>query len=77
VLQPNFRGSTGFRLQHISAEFEQRALQILEDAVDGHDWLIAQGIALWHIVLRPFVKISKINRLSAVRLFLFSGRLIF
>jgi dipeptidyl aminopeptidase/acylaminoacyl peptidase len=45
VLQPNFRGSTGFGLQHLSAGFERWGLQMQEDAVDGHDWLIAQGIA--------------------------------
>lgn len=45
VLQPNFRGSTGYGLSHLSSGFEQWGLRMQEDVVDGLDWLIARGIA--------------------------------
>jgi len=50
VLQPNFRGSTGYGLDHLSQGFEQWGLRMQDDVVDGLDWMIEEGIADPHRV---------------------------
>jgi dienelactone hydrolase len=45
VLQPNFRGSTGYGRAHLDAGFRQWGLRMQDDVVDGIDWLTSQGIA--------------------------------
>lgn len=45
VLQPNFRGSSGYGDRFLSAGFEQWGLAMQDDLVDGLDWLVARGIA--------------------------------
>ena len=45
VLQPEFRGSTGFGSQHFKAGFKQWGLTMQEDIADGARWAIAQGYA--------------------------------
>jgi dienelactone hydrolase len=44
VLQPNFRGSTGYGRQHLEAGLGQWGLKMQDDVVDGIDWLKSQGI---------------------------------
>lgn len=44
VLQPNFRGSTGYGAAHLAAGFEQWGLRMQQDVMDGLDWLIEQKI---------------------------------
>ena len=44
VLQPNFRGSTGYGTAHLRAGYEQWGEKMQDDVIDGVDWLIAQGI---------------------------------
>ncbi len=44
VLQPNFRGSTGYGSAHLQAGFEQWGERMQDDVIDGLDWLIAEGI---------------------------------
>jgi dipeptidyl aminopeptidase/acylaminoacyl peptidase len=45
VLQPEFRGSTGFGDKHFRASFKQWGLSMQDDLADGARWAIAQGIA--------------------------------
>lgn len=44
VLQPNYRGSTGFGLRHLTSSFKQLGLSMQDDVTDGVKYLIAQGI---------------------------------
>lgn len=45
VLQPQFRGSTGFGSKHEEAGYGEWGRLIQDDITDGVKWLIAQGIA--------------------------------
>jgi dipeptidyl aminopeptidase/acylaminoacyl peptidase len=45
VLQPEFRGSTGFGEKHFKAGWKQWGLAMQDDIADGTRWAIAQGIA--------------------------------
>jgi dipeptidyl aminopeptidase/acylaminoacyl peptidase len=45
VLQPNFRGSTGYGKAHLNAGDRQWAGAMHTDLLDAKDWLVAQGIA--------------------------------
>ncbi|MGX4643313.1 alpha/beta hydrolase family protein [Massilia sp. SYSU DXS3249] len=45
VLQPEFRGSTGFGWAHFRAGWKQWGLAMQDDIADGVRWAIAQGIA--------------------------------
>jgi dipeptidyl aminopeptidase/acylaminoacyl peptidase len=45
VLQPNFRGSTGYGKAHLNAGDREWAGAMHTDLLDAKDWLIAQGIA--------------------------------
>ncbi|MDC8759603.1 alpha/beta hydrolase family protein [Janthinobacterium fluminis] len=45
VLQPEFRGSTGFGARHYRAGWKQWGLKMQDDIADGAKWAIAQGIA--------------------------------
>lgn len=45
VLQPEFRGSTGFGRAHFKASWKQWGQAMQEDVADGARWAIAQGIA--------------------------------
>jgi dipeptidyl aminopeptidase/acylaminoacyl peptidase len=45
VLQPNFRGSTGYGGAFEQAGFQQWGLKMQDDVTDGARWLIAQGLA--------------------------------
>ena len=45
VLQPEFRGSTGFGSAHFAAGWKQWGLAMQNDIADGAKWAIAQGIA--------------------------------
>jgi acetyl esterase/lipase len=45
VLQPEFRGSTGFGLKHLRAGFKQWGLSMQDDLADAARWAIDQGIA--------------------------------
>ena len=45
VLQPEFRGSTGFGSKHLRAGWKQWGLAMQDDIADGARWAIAQGIA--------------------------------
>ena len=45
VLEPEFRGSTGFGNHHLLAGFKQWGLAMQNDVADGAKWAIAQGIA--------------------------------
>ena len=45
VLQPEFRGSTGFGDRHFKAGFKQWGQAMQTDLADGTRWAIAQGIA--------------------------------
>ncbi|WP_017879367.1 MULTISPECIES: alpha/beta hydrolase family protein [unclassified Janthinobacterium] len=45
VLQPEFRGSTGFGDKHYRAGWKQWGLKMQDDIADGAKWAIAQGIA--------------------------------
>ncbi len=44
VLQPEFRGSTGFGTRHAEAGWKQWGLAMQNDIADGAKWAIAQGI---------------------------------
>lgn len=44
VLQPEFRGSTGFGFHHFQAGWKQWGLAMQDDLADGVKWVIAQGI---------------------------------
>lgn len=45
VLQPNFRGSTGYGKQYLNAGDRQWAGTMHTDLLDGKDWVVKQGIA--------------------------------
>jgi dipeptidyl aminopeptidase/acylaminoacyl peptidase len=45
VLQPEFRGSTGFGNKHFTAGWMQWGLAMQNDIADGAKWAIGQGIA--------------------------------
>lgn len=45
VLQPEFRGSTGFGAKHFRAGWKQWGLKMQNDLADGARWAIAEGIA--------------------------------
>lgn len=45
VLQPQFRGSTGFGREHRKAGFRQWGGLMQDDVTDGVEWLIEQGVA--------------------------------
>jgi dipeptidyl aminopeptidase/acylaminoacyl peptidase len=45
VLQPEFRGSTGFGAKHFRAGWKQWGLAMQDDLADGVRWAVAQGIA--------------------------------
>lgn len=45
VLQPEFRGSTGFGHKHFQAGWKQWGLSMQDDLADSAKWAIAQGIA--------------------------------
>ena len=45
VLEPQFRGSTGFGYRHFKAGWKQWGLAMQDDLADGARWAIAQGIA--------------------------------
>jgi dipeptidyl aminopeptidase/acylaminoacyl peptidase len=45
VLEPEFRGSTGFGAKHYRAGWKQWGLAMQNDIADGAKWAIAQGIA--------------------------------
>ena len=45
VLQPEFRGSTGFGAKHFEAGMKQWGLAMQHDVADGARWAIAQGFA--------------------------------
>jgi dipeptidyl aminopeptidase/acylaminoacyl peptidase len=45
VLQPQFRGSTGYGIEHEAAGYGQWGLAIQDDITDGVQWLVDQGIA--------------------------------
>jgi dipeptidyl aminopeptidase/acylaminoacyl peptidase len=45
VLQPEFRGSTGFGYRHFHAGWKQWGLKMQDDIADGVRWAIQQGIA--------------------------------
>lgn len=45
VLQPEFRGSTGFGRKHFEASWKQWGQSMQNDLADGAKWAIAQGVA--------------------------------
>ncbi len=45
VLQPNFRGSTGYGSAHQSAGLQEWGLAMQDDVSDGVSWLVDNGIA--------------------------------
>lgn len=45
VLQPNFRGSTGYGRDYVEKGYNQWGTGMIDDIDDGLDWMIAQGIA--------------------------------
>lgn len=45
VLEPEYRGSTGFGARHFRAGWKQWGLAMQDDIADGARWAIAQGIA--------------------------------
>ncbi len=45
VLEPAFRGSTGFGEKHFRAGFKQWGLAMQDDIADGAKWALAQGYA--------------------------------
>lgn len=44
VLEPEFRGSTGFGYKHFKAGWKQWGLAMQDDIADGARWAIAQGL---------------------------------
>ena len=44
VLQPNFRGSSGYGRKHITAGIKQLAGTMHDDLIDACDWAVEQGI---------------------------------
>ena len=45
VLEPDFRGSTGYGVDHYQAGWKQWGLAMQDDIADGARWVAAQGIA--------------------------------
>ncbi len=45
VLQPNFRGSTGYGAKHLKACYKQWGGSMIDDMLDGVQWAIDQGYA--------------------------------
>jgi dipeptidyl aminopeptidase/acylaminoacyl peptidase len=45
VLEPEYRGSTGFGVKHFRAGWRQWGLKMQDDIADGTRWAIAQGTA--------------------------------
>ena len=45
VLQPNFRGSTGYGKKHLNAGNKQWGRKMHDDLIDGVNWAIKEGIA--------------------------------
>jgi dipeptidyl aminopeptidase/acylaminoacyl peptidase len=45
VLEPDYRGSTGYGARHFTAGWKQWGLAMQDDIADGTRWAIAQGIA--------------------------------
>ncbi len=45
VLQPEFRGSTGFGVKHYHAGFKQWGLAMQDDVADAARWAVQQGMA--------------------------------
>jgi dipeptidyl aminopeptidase/acylaminoacyl peptidase len=45
VLEPEFRGSTGFGIQHFRAGWKQWGLAMQDDIADGARWAVSKGIA--------------------------------
>ncbi len=45
VLQPNYRGSTGYGKKFLNASFKQWGLKMHDDLIDAVRWAIAQGYA--------------------------------
>jgi dipeptidyl aminopeptidase/acylaminoacyl peptidase len=45
VLQPNFRGSTGYGKKHLNAGNKQWGLKMHDDLIDSVNWAVKQGIA--------------------------------
>jgi dienelactone hydrolase len=45
VLQPNFRGSTGYGKKHLNAGNKQWGLKMHDDLIDAVNWAVGQGIA--------------------------------
>lgn len=45
VLQPQFRGSTGFGRDFLTAGYQQWGLAMQDDITDGTRWLVRQGLA--------------------------------
>ena len=44
VMQPNYRGTLGFGLKHLTSSYKQWGLTMQDDIVDGVRWAVAQGI---------------------------------
>ena len=44
VLEPEFRGSTGFGIRHFKAGFKQWGLAMQDDIADGVHWAVGKGI---------------------------------
>jgi dipeptidyl aminopeptidase/acylaminoacyl peptidase len=45
VLEPEYRGSTGFGMRHFKAGWEQWGVSMQNDLADGAKWAIEQGVA--------------------------------
>jgi dipeptidyl aminopeptidase/acylaminoacyl peptidase len=45
VLQPNFRGSTGYGKKHLTAGDKQWGLKMHDDLIDAVNWAVKEGIA--------------------------------
>jgi dipeptidyl aminopeptidase/acylaminoacyl peptidase len=45
VLQPNFRGSTGFGAQHLRLSYRQWGGTMIDDMLAGVDWAVREGYA--------------------------------
>lgn len=45
VLQPNFRGSTGYGAKHLRASYKQWGGTMIDDMIDGVQWAVDRGYA--------------------------------
>ena len=45
VLQPNFRGSTGYGAKHLRLSYKQWGGTMIDDMIDGVEWAIKNGYA--------------------------------